>query len=257
MADQGTWWKLWTSALDDPDLDNLGVEDFGRYCKLGAFVKRHGTAGRLVVAAPARVLCAAFQVADFRELLAVFHRLPHVTTNGVSPETVNAVSSETIATVSFDNWLKYQGDLSTERVRKFRFTKRLKTHTMKRYRREEKAEEKAEEKKVLSPTSLTVDPFSDETVASVTLPREPTAEPTIAPSFWAQITQALDDCPTLGQAPRLREMGYWAALLGAHDVDPVAEIRKAHAWIKANPRRAPKRDLGRFMLAWARRAAEE
>ncbi len=112
MADQGIWWKLWCSALDDPDLDNLDLADFGRYCKMGAFIKRQGQTGSIVLAPPARALCATFQVPDFNALIAAISRLPNVI--------VTAVSSETNATVTIKNWLKYQGDYSTERVRKFR-----------------------------------------------------------------------------------------------------------------------------------------
>lgn len=247
MADQGLWFKLWCAALDDPQLDNLPMDDFGRWAKLGAFLKRHGRAGEVRIEAPARLLCAAFQVPDFAALVAMFQRLP-----GVIMRSANgSVPVGTIVYVSLLNWAKYQGDLSTSRTRRFRARERS--------RGEEKEKEKEKETRVLSPTSLTTDPFADQhgkgTTATVP-PHEPPAEPMIAPTFWAQINQALEDCPTLGRAPRLREMGYWAALLGAHDVDPVAEIRKAHAWVKANPSRAPKRDLGRFMLNWARRAAE-
>ena len=131
MADQGIWWKLWASALDDPNLDNLPISDFGRYCKLGALVKRHGTAGSLAVSPPSRTLCAMFQVPDYETLLVTFRALPHVT--------ISTVSLETIAVVSFENWAKYQGDLSTHRVKRFR--------EVKRYRREEKRGE-VEEKRI-------------------------------------------------------------------------------------------------------------
>jgi len=119
MGDQGRWFKLWCSCDNDPDLDNLDVADFGRWCKLGILVKLHGTAGHITLRPPSRGLCAQFQVADFAALQAAFHRLPHVV--------LTDVSGETSVTVTFSNWAKYQGDFSTSRVRKYREMKRSKT----------------------------------------------------------------------------------------------------------------------------------
>jgi hypothetical protein len=119
-ADQGLWWKLWASALDDPDLDNLDIADFGRFCKLGAFVKRHGQAGVVAIRGPARALCTTFQVVDFDAFHVALQRLPSIKVrrdNGL-------VAGETVLTVAFDNWWKYQGDLSTPRVRRHRQVKR-------------------------------------------------------------------------------------------------------------------------------------
>jgi hypothetical protein len=141
MADQGLWFKLWCSALDDPDLDNLELSDFARWVKLGALVKRHGTAGSLTLSPPARSMCAMFHVPDFDALMLVMTLLPHVHVRREN----GAVSSETIATVSFHNWAKYQGDFSTRRVIKFR--------AMKRSRGEEKRrdEMRGDEKRSTSP----------------------------------------------------------------------------------------------------------
>lgn len=142
MADQGVWFKLHCSALDDPSLDNLSVADFGRWGKFGAFVKRHGTGGSITLSPPARSLCALFQVADFAALEAVLQRFPHVTMRRADL----GVSLETSLTVSFDNWLKYQGDFSSPRVRRFREMKRSK-----RRGEEKRGEEK--KKRVSSPPS--------------------------------------------------------------------------------------------------------
>ena len=112
MSDQGIWFKLWCSSVDDPSLDNLPIEDFGRWAKLGAYVKRHGTAGKLILEAPARALAGAFQVGSFETLCAAISRLPHVD--------ITTVTCETVASVTFHNWERFQGDNSTHRVRKFR-----------------------------------------------------------------------------------------------------------------------------------------
>jgi hypothetical protein len=78
MADLGQWWKLWVSALDDPDLDNLDISDFGRWAKFGAFVKAQGTSGQVILRPPARKLCAMFQVANFEQVLEALLRLPKI-----------------------------------------------------------------------------------------------------------------------------------------------------------------------------------
>jgi uncharacterized phage protein (TIGR02220 family) len=122
MADQGIWFKLWCSALDDPHLDNLELCDFARWAKLGALIKRQGQAGSLTLTPPGRAVCAMLQVDDFAALLAAISRLPHVQMRRHN----SAVSSETDVTVSFENWAKYQGDFSTHRVMKFRELKRFK-----------------------------------------------------------------------------------------------------------------------------------
>src|SRR5262245_44175171 len=49
MADQGRWFKVWTSILDDPDFQELSLEDVGRWALLGAMTKLVGTSGVLVV----------------------------------------------------------------------------------------------------------------------------------------------------------------------------------------------------------------
>lgn len=141
MADQGIWFKLHCSALDDPDLDNLPVADFGRWAKLGAAVKRHGNSGHLRLSPPARALCALFQVDTFSDLMDAVSRLPHVHIEEMQKPTV---SHETVVVVSFENWLKYQGDFSSPRVRKFREMKRSK-------RRGEERRSRGEEKKNTPP----------------------------------------------------------------------------------------------------------
>ena len=138
LADQGRWFKLWCSSDDDPDLGNLSLEDYGRWCKLGTYVKSHGTDGTVKIPPPAYPLQHKFRVQSYEEVCDIIRRLPHV---------ILHVSPETNATVSFSNWMKYQGDFSTSRVRKFREMKRSKR------RREEK---RGEEKK------QTVPPLTDE-----------------------------------------------------------------------------------------------
>lgn len=141
MADQGLWFKLWCSADDDPDLDNLDVADFGRFCKAGLLVKSQGTVGTITLRPPSRTLCAKFQVPDFDALHAALLRLPHVSVRREN----DAVTSETTVTVTFHNWAKYQGDFSTPRVRSFRQRKRS--------RGEEKRRDENETRGEVTPTA--------------------------------------------------------------------------------------------------------
>jgi hypothetical protein len=140
VADLGLWFKLWYAALDDPDMDNLDIADFGRWAKLGVFLKHQGTEGSLTLRPPAKRLCAALQVPDFDALMECLKRLPNVILRRENVGDNPAVSGETIAIVTFRNWMKYQGDFSTHRVRKYR-SRAVSGETAKR-RLEEKREEK-------------------------------------------------------------------------------------------------------------------
>jgi len=123
VADQGQWFKLWVGADDDPDLGNLSNEDFGRWCKLGTYLKKHGTNGQITMPAPAIPLQNRFRVVTYKDVLNVLKLFP----NCVTEEMHNSsVSGETTLTVTWCNWSKYQGDFSTARVRKMRQMKRSK-----------------------------------------------------------------------------------------------------------------------------------
>src|SRR6266404_1968265 len=100
MSDQASWFKLWCSSIADADLDNLDIADFGRWAKLGAYVKQHGTNGKIAIQAPARTLCSMLQVADFAALHAAVSRLPNIKIEAQNC----SVSDETTLTVSFSNW---------------------------------------------------------------------------------------------------------------------------------------------------------
>jgi len=121
MADSALWFKLWGSCLTDPSTSNLSLSDFGAWAKLGVLVKTQGERGELMIVSPAAFTCAMFQVADIETLGVLFQRLPGVS---IRVEKCNT-TSETVLSVSFRNWNKYQGLLSTPRVQKYRFTKRI------------------------------------------------------------------------------------------------------------------------------------
>jgi len=129
MADNGRWFKLWCSSVGDPHLDNLDIADFGRWAKLGAYIKEHGTEGIITLSEPSRKVVSMLQLSSFKDVISCIAKFPHVTVSPVTNATVSFL-------VKYENWHKYQGDFSTDRVHRFR-AKKLKNETPKK-RREEK-----------------------------------------------------------------------------------------------------------------------
>lgn len=102
MADQGSWFKLWIGADDDPDLGNFSLQDFARWCKFGLYLKKYGTSGTVQLTAPCRALQHKFELSSFDEIIDVIRRFPNCIVKG----------GETIVTVTWSNWHKYQADTS-------------------------------------------------------------------------------------------------------------------------------------------------
>lgn len=164
MADNGRWFKLWCSAVGDPDLDALDIADFGRWAKLGAYIKEHGENGEIDLPEPARSVVSMLQLSSFPDLVQCVLRLPNVTVSYVEKTEKNTeknllsnrenstVSSVTLANVTihikYENWFKYQGDFSTDRVRKHR-EKKGKNETPKKRGEEKRGEEKEKYQKVI------------------------------------------------------------------------------------------------------------
>jgi hypothetical protein len=120
MADQGRWFKVWTSILDDPHFQELALEDIGRWVLLGAMTKFVGTDGVLNFRGVRRV-CEVLRCPR-TELQSVIERLPNVSLT-VSIEEGTSVNGE--FTVTFKNWTKYQLDSTVaERVKALRYKRR-------------------------------------------------------------------------------------------------------------------------------------
>src|SRR5439155_17337972 len=117
MADQLRWWKLWTSALSDPDLEALSLEDFARWCRLGAWLRVHGEGGVALLSRPGRSLVEAWRSRTWKNTLAILSRLP-----GVSTEVLDKEPSKDPCRIriSVRNWRKYQEDSSVQRTRAWR-----------------------------------------------------------------------------------------------------------------------------------------
>ncbi len=117
MADQGRWFKLWVTAPYDDTLANLSLEDFARWCLFGIYMKTHGTEGTVKLQAPGKAVKDLFRVESFEEVVRIIESFPNC---HVQTQVLAAVTGVTGATVTWRNWLKYQGDNSAERVRAFR-----------------------------------------------------------------------------------------------------------------------------------------
>ncbi len=70
-------------------------------------------------------------------------------------------------------------------------------------------------------------------------------------ALWAHIAPALAQCPRLGRDRALHNPEWWRAQSRAFlEVDLVGELLKAEAWCVANPAKAPKRRMPRFLHSW-------
>lgn len=87
--------------------------------------------------------------------------------------------------------------------------------------------------------------------------REPSAN---TPGFQipTSIAAALARAPRLGAHPRIKSSAYWLAEVRANQgIDFSGEILRAEAWIEANPKKAPRSDLPRFLHSWLGRVHRE
>lgn len=179
MSDQGKWWKLWTSALDDHDLENMSIHEWFCWVRFGAYLKGHGNDGSIRLEEPCRSIQNLFRVNSFKEVIEMLMRFPNymlsdaeirwphgysreplcegqilwgrrVAERGVTTpheEMGKSVLERRYIFVSPFNWNKYQCDKSTKRVRAFREkrgvdeTANVTAQEEKRSRREEKRRE--------------------------------------------------------------------------------------------------------------------
>lgn len=148
MADNGRWFKLWTTAITDNRLASLPNDLWAIWAKLGAYIKVHGNEGEIVIVKPEKILCSILQCDDFTTLINAVKCFPNVT---VTPVTNTIVTYR----LKYENWYKYQGDFSGDRVKNFR-AKNSKSVTPKKRREEKRGEETRREEKrnIFIPPSL-------------------------------------------------------------------------------------------------------
>ena len=144
MADNGRWFKLWVNSITDNRLASLPNELWAVWAKFGTYVKCHGQDGEITLTKPEKMLCSIMQCDSFECLINAIKCFPNVT---VSLVTNDIVSYK----IKYENWFKYQGDFSTDRVKKFR-AKNRKSETPKKRREEKRREENKSNGKFIPPT---------------------------------------------------------------------------------------------------------
>lgn len=78
--------------------------------------------------------------------------------------------------------------------------------------------------------------------------------PTPVPRAFAE---ALDRSPRLRGVARLRDPDFWRAQRLVCPEGLLTELVAADAWMAANPKRAPKKDIPRFLNRWFKRSGDE
>lgn len=122
MSDQGKWAKIWVSVLANPDLENLELHEWARWVRLIVFMKAHGTNGKLSFKPPFRALQNVLRVETFKDLKEVIINLPNFKWLEPLHNASHTPLHDDIGKhmLTCRNWFKFQGDMSTERVKKFR-----------------------------------------------------------------------------------------------------------------------------------------
>jgi hypothetical protein len=141
VADQGKWYKLHIGWDDDPHLSCLSLADQARWCKLGTYLKAHGTNGSIVLISPAKPLQNKFEVSTFNDVISCIERLPgYSVLRGKKSSVKRDAGYVTNVTVTSKNWYQYQSDFSRDRMRRLR--SRDAGNVTRKRRREETLEEK-------------------------------------------------------------------------------------------------------------------
>lgn len=120
MADQGKWFKLWESALDDQDLENLSVHEWFSWARFGTYLKKHGKDGKIRLRSPATAVINLLRLPSFSDVISMVKRFPNYMVEEIKNETANVTFESVTFNIRCLNWPKYQGDFSTERVRRHR-----------------------------------------------------------------------------------------------------------------------------------------
>lgn len=120
MSDQGKWFKLWESALDDQDLENLTIHEWFCWARFGTYIKKHGKDGKIRIRYPATALQNLLRLESFGAIQNMLKRFPNYTIEEGQNVTANVTNATVTLNIKCLNWSKYQGDFSGDRVRKHR-----------------------------------------------------------------------------------------------------------------------------------------
>jgi len=226
VADNLRWFKVWTHLINDPHFQELSLNDMGRWTLLGAYVAQHGIKGRLRVPPQASRLCQILRC-DRCDLKSVLNVLPNVLFE-------EGKTDNDDMTVTMQNWLKYQVDRTVaERVKRLRSKRREDKIREDEIRIEEK--DLSSDLKQVQSSAPPVDPY---------------------------ILSCLEQTTNLKSLGNGKHGAFWKTLEIAYDsydfIYFEEQIKKADAWIAANPSRKPtERGLPRFFRSWMERAVEK
>lgn len=151
MADQGKWFKLWESSLDDHDLENLTIHEWFCWARLGVYIKKHGVGGKIRIRYPGTSLINLFRVSTFDDVINMIKAFPNYHFEEGNNVTANVTVESVTRNVICKNWNKYQGDFSGDRVRRHRIHVTANVTAQEEKRRD--VEEKRREEKRTTPLS--------------------------------------------------------------------------------------------------------
>lgn len=120
MADQGKWFKLWESALDDQDLENLSIHEWFCWARFGTYLKKHGKEGKIRLRGPATAVTNLLRLPSFVDVINMLKSFPNYAVEESQNVTANVTDEIVTFSIKCLNWSKYQGDFSGDRVRKHR-----------------------------------------------------------------------------------------------------------------------------------------
>lgn len=122
MADNGRWFKVWTSILADPDFQGLTREQRGDWVTFGALTKSAGDRGVLVTHGRGVDAVARTLQCEVGDLVARLNALPNVHATCTNRDNGSDVVT---LTVRWANWRKYQEDATVaQRVKALRSKRR-------------------------------------------------------------------------------------------------------------------------------------
>jgi len=112
MGDGKQWFKVWTSILTDPSMEDQHNKTLGVWVRSGALVAQHGEKGSLKLSVDQLKKRLHLSSCNDAELSSIFEDLKKI---NVDVKVCNGS-----ATVTFKKWHKYQVDNSSLRVSKYR-----------------------------------------------------------------------------------------------------------------------------------------
>lgn len=120
MADQGKWFKLWESSLDDQDLENLSIHEWFCWARFGTYLKKHGKDGKIRLRGPATAVINLLRVNTIFDAIGMIKSFPNYAVEEMKSVTANVTDEFVTFNIQCLNWNKYQGDFSGDRVRRYR-----------------------------------------------------------------------------------------------------------------------------------------